>query len=136
MIAESSIADLMAAGVFKDTVTILNNIATSPVVLPADFPRFYQPTPEQLIYAKVKLKLKPGERRKLPIKWGRWKAADAVIRERQGKLKRLPNGMKKEVFEEVRKSLEGGPFHGGADMIRKDYYLIHGIIRKLDPTSK
>ena len=65
---------------------------------------------------------------------GRWKAADAVIRALQGKLKRLPNGMRKEVFEDISKSLEGGPFEGGADMIRKDYFLIRGIIRKLDPT--
>jgi hypothetical protein len=42
--------------------------------------------------------------------------------------------MKEKVFEAISKSLEGGPFHGGADVIRKDYFLIHGIVKKLDPT--
>jgi hypothetical protein len=123
-----AMADLIAAGAFKPIDEIIFNSALFTKV---ESPR---PTPEQVLYARVKRELKAGERRMLPIKWGRWKAADPVIRTMQGKLKRLPNGMKEKVFEAISKSLEGGPFHGGADVIRKDYFLIHGLVKKLDPT--
>ena len=110
--------------------TVIDNIRDMDITFsPAEFP---VPTPEELLYAKIKHKVGVGKQRKLHVKWERWRAADKKIRARRGTLKRLPNGEKKKAFEAVSKQLKGGPFAGDADTIRHSYVEIGGLIRKAE----
>jgi hypothetical protein len=125
-----TIADMMAAnggGVFKDTATILDNIATSQLIPP---PNFSRPTDEQLLYARVKHAVRHGQRRELPKKWERYLRADAAIKAERAKFKRLPNGAAEDVFQAISDDLKGTPYAAAWKTIRKDYYWIVGRIRK------
>lgn len=93
-----------------------------------EFPQ--QPTDAQVLYARVKHAVKPGQRRELPKKWERYLRAAAAIKAERAKFKRLPNGAAEDVFQAVSEDLKGTPYAAAWKTIRKDYYWIVGRIRK------
>jgi hypothetical protein len=93
-----------------------------------EFPQ--QPTDDQVLYARVKHAVKPGQRRELLKKWERYLRTDAAIKAERARFKRLPNGAAEDVFQGVSDDLKGTPYAASWKTIRKDYYWIVGRIRK------
>jgi hypothetical protein len=121
-------ADLMAAGAFKPIDEISFNSARFTRVEPI------QPTAEQVLLARIKRVVRPGQRRELLTKFEHWKAANAKVKEYRGALKRLPNRMAKKAFDDARDELKNSPYAAAARTIENNYYEVCGILGKLPPT--